>query len=534
VITTSFVPREGSIWPAVEDWIDDDWRCWLRQHQWDDEAISQYLNVDRYRYGLGFLPDGTLAPDDADPSIVNWLYHPTPKGVTLHAATTPNILWGGSAGGTKSYGARWEAVKCSLRYHDFRTIIIRRELEELRRTHIDKLEREIERINAAAGTKRLTLSPRPPVLIDSVTGSKIIFGHCNSDGDEDKYLSEDYDLFVGDEATRLLKGQITGIAGRLRNDEKKFGRISRMILTTNPGGPAHDYCVTRFITKNVSREENKKYDPADYTFIRASLYDNPYYMDRDGTYTSYEKRLYEIGGARQKQLLDGDWTAVVGQFFGEFDAAVHVRDLMPLPPGCKVERWIRWGYAKAAYVLYAILLPNGRVYLYDEQLYPQTVAALVAGDVRRQTAALVKDMPMKIGRAVGHIEMTKGAGLGESYADTFMRAGVTLWCDDTDPIQGWGRLRHWLCNAPDGQPWLMIHPRCVYAIKTLAALVQDDDKPDDISDGQEDQAAHALRVGLMARPAPRALKPPKPEVLPDSIRAMINGATGYRRIGQVM
>lgn len=530
-----FTPPKGTLlWPAVSTWTDLHWKRWLHGHHWTAAQITKYLRTDRYRYGLGFTRDGKLA-GVADANDAKWLYHPTPKGVTLHAATTPNILWGGSAGGSKSFGLRWEALRCSLMYEDFRTLIVRRELEELRRTHLDKLEREVININQAAGRKILSLGKQPPALVCETTGSKIIFGHVNSIGDEERYLSEEYDLFGGDEATRLLKKQIVGIAGRLRNDEKRHHRISRMILTTNPGGPAHQYCVSHFIEKNVQPEENPRYDPNDYTFIKASLYDNPHLMDADGTYTNYEKRLYAYDEDRRRQLLDGDWSAIVGQFFGEFSEAGHVQTITDLPRGCKIERWVRWG--DVAYAVFAFIFPNGRVYLYDEILFePKRVAASVAAEIKRQSAYARDDAHGVLGRTVGHTEMEKGAGLaGESYADTFARSGLPVWCDNTDPVQGWGRVRHWLQMAPDGSPWLLIHPRCAFAVRTLASLVEDEDNPEDIADGQDDQAAHAIRSGLMARPSPRVLKPAPTPIPKDSPRAMMNEwLVGRRAPGQVM
>ena len=48
-------------------------------------------------------------------------------------------------------------------------------------------------------------------------------------------------------------------------------------------------------------------------------------MDDDGSYTTYEKRLMMYEATRRAQLLNGDWDVLVGQFFSEFDPAIHVR-----------------------------------------------------------------------------------------------------------------------------------------------------------------------------------------------------------------
>lgn len=332
-----FLPPKGNTrWPAVAAWTEVEWACWLSQVGWTPEQIAQYVDQDRFNYGVGLTPSGERAgAHNAYEQGVVWLYKPTPKGVSLHAtrhSAISNTLWGGAAGGTKSMSARWEAITlCMFPFReDLRVIFVRRELEELRRTHLDKIDGEARRICAALGNpKAIKVTSQPPVAtFELVPGivSKIIFAHCQTDGDEEKYLSEDYDLFVGDEATHLLWKQIVGFQGRVRNDPK-MDHIGRMILTTNPGGPSHAECVRYFLDKDITAAENERYDPADYQFIQAALYDNPFYMDKDGTFTTYEKRLYMYRPDRRQQLLEGDWNAVVDQFFTAWNANDHVRSL---------------------------------------------------------------------------------------------------------------------------------------------------------------------------------------------------------------
>ena len=330
-----FVPPPGfTSWPPVQKWDEALWSHWLTQHRWTAEEIAGYIDRDRFAYGVGITPTGERAgPHNAYEPGVKWLYNPTPKGVTLHATrhsgVITNILWGGSAGGTKSMSARWEAIDGALfsQREDYRAIIVRRELEELRRTHLDDIATEADKINEALGMKAkdgVTVTTQPPVATFNHTGAKILMGHCQNPEDHKKYLGDDYDLFVGDEATTLLWKQIVGIQGRVRNDTK-INRIGRMILTTNPGGPSHHECVEHFITKAVDRTVNKKYKPETYKFIQAALYDNPYYMDADGSFETYEARLWLYDAERRRQLLDGDWSVIVNSFFVHFDPRLHVR-----------------------------------------------------------------------------------------------------------------------------------------------------------------------------------------------------------------
>lgn len=330
-----FIPPPSlTKWPPVEQWTEVEYSCWLSQHQWSPEQIAQYLDHDRFAYGVGFTATGERAhPHNAYEVGVRWLYKPTPKGVTLHrtrdSGTATNILWGGSAGGTKSTSGRWEVVSGCLwtMREDYRGIITRRELEELRRTHLDDIALDARHICEALGDKdAVKVTTQPPVASFRQTGAKIIFGHCQNRGDEEKYLSDDYDIYHGDESSQMLWSQTVGIQGRVRNDTK-INRIGRMILTTNPGGPSHPDLVRHFILKDITRTENKKYKPEHYQFIQAALYDNPFYMDADGSFDTYETRLWMYGEARRRQLLEGDWNAIVDQFFVGFDPSLHVRSV---------------------------------------------------------------------------------------------------------------------------------------------------------------------------------------------------------------
>ena len=326
-----FTPPSGlTRWGPVSEWDEAHWAHWMAQRGYSPEEIAQYIDRDRFTYGVGFTPTGERAsPHNAYELGTRWIYKPTPKGVTLHETRhldISNILWGGSAGGAKSMSARWEGVsECLFSGREgYRAIIIRRELEELRRSHLDKIEGEAKRICEAIGNeKAIKVTSQPPVATFNTTGAKIIFGHASEDGSEDKYLSEEYDLFVGDEATQLKWKQIAGIQARVRNDTK-INRIGRMILTTNPGGPSHSECVDHFITKIVSMELNPRYLPETYRFIPSALYDNVYLMDADGSFSTYEARLYMLAPERRRQLLEGDWTAIVNQFFTSFTPSLHV------------------------------------------------------------------------------------------------------------------------------------------------------------------------------------------------------------------
>lgn len=534
-------------WPPVPDWTDAHWRRWLTGHnayaflrQWTEEEVTAYLDIDRYRYGVGITPRG---------GKTKWFYLPTPIAVPFHACKIPNLLFGGAAGGSKSHSARWDAIKHGLAIPRFRAILMRRTFEELRRNHIDNLTAEIEQINAFVGEEILRYLRADHELWIAAHGkgqdSKIIFGHCQNVGDEEKYLGDAYDAFYPDEMATFEKKQIIGVAGRLRSEKR--GIVPRMAGTSNPGGAHTLWLKDYFIDKReeVIRLENPRYRAEKYQFLGAMLYDNPYYMDPDGTYQTYEDRLFAYDSERRRQLLLGDWSALAGQFFPEFSPSVHVADL-PIPPGCKVERWIDWGYDPHYGVCnWAVVFPNGRLYVFYEWRFngAQAKQKLVASEVAKRIRSLTADevLPLckstRITRSLADPSMWAGDGhSGEDYAETFKKNGVHLTKADNERVMGWGRVRHWLRAAPDGLPWIMFHPRCETTIRTLPGLIRDKGDPDDVNTDGEDHAGDTVRYGVMGRPTPSVMKMSHtvlPETMREELNKILGPSTGTRSPGMV-
>ena len=106
---------------------------------------------------------------------------------------------------------------------------------------------------------------------------------------------------------------------------------------------------------------------------------------------------------------------------------------------------------------------------------------------------------------------------------------------DNDRVLGWGRYRHWLQRHPEGLAWLVYHPDCTYAIRTIPALVHDKSDPDDCDSSGEDHAADCDRYGCMSRPSPtKYVYRPTPSI-PGSIADMIAGlhTSNVRPFGKV-
>ncbi len=514
-----YLPPDGGIWPPVPKWDRALWSLWLTQHEdWTPQAITQYLDVDRYRYGLG------LQRHPKEP--YTYFYLPVPAAVPMHSSKVPNLCYGGAVGGTKSHSTRFDAYRHLLSVPDYNAILMRRTHEELKRNHTNPALKDCAAINDFFQQTVMDLVPSEHELRFPLTRGLLTFGHCQNVGDEEKYLGPEYDEFRPDEMATFEKQQIIGVAGRLRSVKHgEYGQVAaRLIGTTNPGP---SWIKQMFIDKTVPKHENPRYKPDHYLYIPAKLYDNPYLMDEDGTYTTYEDRLYAYSPQRRKQLLDGNWDAVTGQFFPEWSRDLHV-GVLNIPAGCKFECWLDWGYSPNPGVCHWVAsFPNGRLYVFAEWVFngegkQLLVAAKVAARIAEITRGILKETHTRWNKTIGDPSMwAKDGHSGESYEETFRRNGVRMLKADNDRVQGWGRLRHWLQRHPEGGAWIMFSPDCSYAIRTVPTLVHDKNDPDDCDTSGEDHSADCLRYGVMGRPSPtKYVYRPSPSI-PDNIAAMI-------------
>ena len=530
---TRFLSPDGRDWPSVPQWHFEHWHAFLSQHGWTEAQARQYFDFDRFTYGFG------LRRSDDEP--FRWFYLPTPRAVDYHASKVPNILYGGAVGGAKSTAARWDAYRQCWAVPEFTAIIMRRTHQELKRNHMKFVARESRRINDFLGQEVMEWVPTEFELRFKHNNSIILFGHCQNEGDEEKYLSDEYDAFYPDEMATFTKTQILGVSSRLRSVTRDGIRIvPRLGGTSNPGGANTLWMRDWFITRQLSEEDsldNPRYDPAEYCYIHARLYDNPYLMDPDGTFTTYENRVYARGGARAKQLINGDWSVISGQFFEELSDK-HFVDLY-IPPGTKIERWIDWGYSKYGICGWVAILSSGHIHKFHEYPFTKTLPSDVAKNIAKETVNILKRYPgSRIGKSVGDPAMWgTDSGTGESIAQTFRKNGVSMIEGGNQRVLGWSRLREWFAIAPDGIPWLTISPRCRYTHRTLPSLIIDKNDPEDINTRSEDHAADELRYGVMARPSPTTLVGSSRVIyLPDSVQAMLDvlrGPSGVRLPGQV-
>ena len=156
----------------------------------------------------------------------------------------------------------------ALAYPGIRILIIRREYPELEQTVIIPMRKMIpQQLAVYNGTMH---------MFTFINGSIIKFGHYGAN-DDLEYQGQEYDWIFMDEATQFTEYQFRVLGACLRG----ASRIPRrMYLTCNPGGIGHFWVKRLFVTRDYRDGERKQ----DYTFIQATVRDNPYLLEGSPEY----------------------------------------------------------------------------------------------------------------------------------------------------------------------------------------------------------------------------------------------------------
>lgn len=450
-----------------------------------------------------------------------WLYVPTPKQVEFHETTRTvrRVLYGGQAGPGKSHALRWGLYRDCLSIPNLNCLLLRRTFKQLEQTHLRDMEREQKVIGAhyRTGDK----------VMEFPNGSVIQAGHCETTVDALNYLSTEYDRIAFDELVTFDRDMALEIMSRARTSKAavKAAGDAQVWAGTNPGGRGALWVKEFFIEHAVDRQEFPSYDPGRYGFVEATLDDNPYIS------SEYRRDLEDLTEMRKRQLLYGDWNAFEGQFFSEWRAGVHVREV-PIAPGIEHFASMDWGYNAPGCVLWWACLPDGKSHIRWEYKFKGESAERVALEIARITKSLgierlrylVCDPAMK---------QKTGAGRGESIYETLVRRKLPMRGGDNDRFNGWNRMHELLRLDADGEPWVTVSPECRYLTRTLPAMVQDDHDPEDIDTAKDDHAVDAFRYGAMSRPSPTRIvteRPRPPAGSAGELMAQAIGEAGARPV----
>lgn len=379
-------------------------------------------------------------------------------------ATADEVLFGGAAGGGKSYGQLIDALLYALRYPGSKQLILRRTFPELEkslvRVSLELYPSEIYRYNASNHTGKF------------INGSLIDFAYCDRENDVYRYQSAEYDVIRFDELTHFTDTMYTYLISRVRgaNDYPKQIKSS-----TNPGGVGHSWVKERFIDIGQPGVEHKT-DTGSRIFIPSKVQDNRFLLAKDPGYLT---RLENLGEKDKKALLYGDWDIFEGQFFSEFSRDVHVMEPFSLPAHWR--RYITLDYGLDMLAAYWIALDEQkRAYVYREVYEKDLIISKAAQRILEETGG------EKIDQVLAPPDLwNRRQETGKSVADIFLEHGISLVKTSNNRISGWMALKEWLRPYEDEQGVevadLRIFPHCKNLIRTLPAVQYDQKDPNDVA-----------------------------------------------------
>jgi hypothetical protein len=497
--------------------------CWCQEHLVSVEAIwwcpTQACRDRQRAHGLG-----REIKKGRDKGW-QWLYVPTPKQVELDACGAKYRLYGGAAGPGKSHAARWRLYRKCLRIPGYEALLLRRTFPELEKTHLRRMAAEAGLIGADfVESKRLMRFPN---------GSLIECGHMENAEDVAKYLSSEYDDITPDEASTFEPQPLLELSTRARTSKPAVLAEGGATFSpvSNPGGPAAGLLLDLFIDHAPDYDAypalQDVYDPTEWVYIPGTLDDNPY-ID-----PAYMKQLAVLPKWRYEQLRHGDWRVFAGQFFSQWNERSHVVAMEPARDGV----WFRsmdWGRNQPGCVLWWTVLPDHQLYIRRDYKFQGMSEQEVAHEVKKIDAELGLATDVRRGKvsytaADPAIFNKTGAThtdvkfVGQSIGESLNYYGLKLVKADHDRFNGWGRCHALLRPAPDGTPWLRVHPDCRYLIRSIAGAVSDDNDPDDVDTNTDDHALDAWRYGAMSRPHPLNQSKSRKKYAPGTMGALRQG-----------
>ena len=400
------------------------------------------------------------------------------------AAGETDVLYGGSAGGGKSYAMLVDPLRYAHRAAH-RALILRRSMPELREL-IDK-SRELYP-KAFPNCKFREVEK----LWNFPSGAKIEFGFLERDADVYRYQGQAYSWIGFDEITHLpTEFSWNYLASRLRTTDAEITPYMR--CTANPGGVGASWVKKRYILPSPPYESFIGEDGLTRKFIPARLQDNPY-LAQDGR---YEQMLKALPATQRKQLLEGNWDVAEGAAFTEFSQEHHVITPFDIPIHWERIKGIDYGYAsESACVWAAIDNSDGTLIIYRE-LYAKNLLGTELADLLTN---MEYEDPWSISGVLDTACWNRTGMTGPTVGETLIRAGHKLRRADKNRVQGKIQIHEYLKIQPSGRPRIQIFNTCPNLIRELQSIPLDKNNPEDVDTHADDHAYDALRYLIMSRP----------------------------------
>lgn len=432
-------------------------------------------------------------------------YTPSERQQVFHDASRQKIdaiLYGGAAGGGKTAAFIMEALWLAANYPGIRIGCFRRSYPELEESFLQELARRQFAKPLGAiwnATNKVLKFPN---------GSSINFTYAETVQDASRILGGEYQAFFIDEAGQMLPTVIQHIEERLRSGNRLVPVVG-LRLATNPGGVGHLSLKQRFINptrhgKIIHTDENG----STTAFIPAKATDNPHLNK------GYFRVLDSIPDPQRRAAMrDGNWDAMVGQFFEQWDRNKHVVSQFDVPKQWQRYCGIDYGVRAPFAAIWGAVDNDQRLWIYRE-IY---ASGVYAEDQAKAIVQAERDAGEEEVIRVADPSMWGDRGTPLSVSDIYGMNECGIMQANNNRMNGWARVHSYLNNGPacaihremgwEECPMLHVFEEaCPMFIETIPTLPRSPLKPDDAeTKNVEDHIADALRymcmeVGTFATP----------------------------------
>ncbi|AHK11948.1 terminase large subunit [Vibrio phage CHOED] len=439
------------------------------------------------------------------------VYEPTTKQMDFHAASEKVVLYGGAAGGGKSYALVFDAVRYA-HVPGYRAVIIRKTTKALREIILTTKQFYPKLFPGAKFNKQEGTWTFP-------SGAIVELSYCERIDDVEQYQGQQYQYIAFDELGQWPDEECwMYLFSRLRNpptDPRTGEKIpTYMRATSNPGA---SWVKEMFI--DAAPANTTFYNEAGLSmkFIPATLLDNPH-LDKE-----YRQMLMALPEVKKRQLLYGDWNATDTAAFPEFRPEgtmsfnldtgeeqvicdPHVIEPFEIPLWWNRVGGLDYGYTDpATAVWYAINPDTGQKIVYEEY----NKAGRTGKEFAQDVLECEKGQVLPIDHPLDWSVFNKSGHTGPTVGEEMRRTGLIVRKADKNRVGGKVQIHeHLRPMKGTTKPGLVIFNTCPRLIAQLRAAQIKENEPDDIDQTRvgSGSARHhwdlydSLRYGLMARP----------------------------------
>ena len=427
--------------------------------------------------------------------LLSKLINPQPKqSLALETLFNPNckyLLYGGAMSGGKSYILRWAAF--SFLIYLFQKTGIRgipvglfsEDYPTLKDRQISRIEREFPKW--LGELKEDKIDGLAFKLKDKYGAGKILLRNLD---DPSKYMSTEFAGEFIEELTRNKYQTFEDLRNRLRypgiNEVKFMG-------ASNPGGIGHGWVKKYFIDKNSGDTEQDR-----FFYVHANAYDNKYISPE------YIKQLESLPEQQKKAYLEGSWDVFAGQYFPEWRSDLHICQRYFPSKSNVIVGGMDWGRAAPFAIeiseIKKIECEGKRFYraftfleIYGVEKMPREWGEILINRLKDFNLELKDLYSIRCDNQIFNIGLDKSKSIYEQFVDYNDQFRTLLKPASKERISGWENLHNWLSIAPDGLPYWQISKSCSNLIRTLPALIHDENNVEDVDDTGESHAPDSAR-----------------------------------------